>query len=54
LAAFAASGETVIRNVIYIDRGYQDLEKNFTQLGGRIERLSEEEWARQSESVEQK
>jgi UDP-N-acetylglucosamine 1-carboxyvinyltransferase len=54
LAAFAASGETVIRNVIYIDRGYQDLEKNFTQLGGKIERLSEEEWARQSESVEQK
>lgn len=54
LAAFAASGETVIRNVIYIDRGYQDLEKNFTQLGGKIERLSEEEWARQSESIEQK
>lgn len=54
LAAFAAKGETVIKNVVYIDRGYQDLEKNFTQLGGHIERLTEEEWSRQSGAVEQK
>jgi UDP-N-acetylglucosamine 1-carboxyvinyltransferase len=46
LAAFAAEGESIIKNVVYIDRGYEDLEQNFRQLGGTIERMSEEEWSR--------
>lgn len=51
LAAFAAQGETVIKNVHYIDRGYQNLERNFAQLGGQIERLAEGEWLKATGSV---
>ncbi|MFM9874452.1 MAG: UDP-N-acetylglucosamine 1-carboxyvinyltransferase [Fimbriimonadaceae bacterium] len=54
LAAFAAHGETVIKNVVYIDRGYERLEETFTELGGHIERITEKEWARSNESVRQK
>lgn len=54
LAAFAAQGETVIKNVHYIDRGYQNLEENFTKLGGQIERLAEEEWFRMTGAVSSK
>jgi UDP-N-acetylglucosamine 1-carboxyvinyltransferase len=41
LAGLMAKGETTIRNVHYIDRGYQDLERNIRSLGGRIERMSD-------------
>ncbi len=41
LAGLMAKGETTIRNVHYIDRGYQDLEKNIQGLGGRIERIAD-------------
>jgi len=44
IAGFAAEGETIVRNVHFIDRGYESLVKTFTQLGGNIERLSEQEW----------
>lgn len=40
LAGFAADGETIIRNVHFIDRGYERLEAHFEALGGNIERIS--------------
>ncbi len=43
LAGLAASGETLVKNVHYIDRGYEDFEANLRALGARIERLPEPE-----------
>lgn len=43
LAGLAASGETVVRNVHFIDRGYQDFETNLNSLGARVERVTSEE-----------
>lgn len=39
LAALAARGETVVKNVHFIDRGYERLEENLTLLGATIERV---------------
>jgi UDP-N-acetylglucosamine 1-carboxyvinyltransferase len=39
LAALAAEGETLVRNIHFIDRGYQDLEGVLTSLGAKIERV---------------
>lgn len=41
LAAFAAEGETVMRGVRYIDRGYQHFEERFRSLGADITRVNE-------------
>jgi UDP-N-acetylglucosamine 1-carboxyvinyltransferase len=38
LAGLAAEGDTYIKNVHFIDRGYENLEETFAQLGGRITR----------------
>ncbi len=38
LAALRAEGETVIRNVKYIDRGYEAIEEKLSALGADIER----------------
>ncbi len=38
LAGLAASGETIVRNVYHIDRGYQRLEERLRNLGADIER----------------
>jgi UDP-N-acetylglucosamine 1-carboxyvinyltransferase len=43
LAGLAAEGETVVRNVHFIDRGYERLEETLQSLGGRIVRVTEEE-----------
>lgn len=40
LAALAAEGESIIKNVHFIDRGYENLEENFRKLGGNVERVS--------------
>ncbi|MEQ1933020.1 MAG: UDP-N-acetylglucosamine 1-carboxyvinyltransferase, partial [Fimbriimonadaceae bacterium] len=40
LAGLAAQGETNVRNIHFIDRGYQDLEANLRSLGADIERRS--------------
>jgi UDP-N-acetylglucosamine 1-carboxyvinyltransferase len=45
LAALAAEGETTIRNVHFIDRGYERIEKTIQSLGGRIERVTMREYA---------
>lgn len=39
LAALAAEGESYIRNVHFIDRGYQDFESQLRSLGAVIERI---------------
>ncbi len=44
LAGLAAKGETVVRNVHFIDRGYENLENHLSKLGGSIERIPLEEW----------
>ena len=41
LAGLAAEGETTVRNMKYVDRGYQNLEANLTALGARVERRQE-------------
>lgn len=40
LAGLAADGETTIRNIHFIDRGYENFEQNLRTLGGRIERVT--------------
>ncbi len=39
LAALSAKGESIIRNVSQIDRGYQDIEEKLKNLGADIERI---------------
>jgi UDP-N-acetylglucosamine 1-carboxyvinyltransferase len=39
LAALAASGTSVIRNISQIDRGYENVEKKLLALGAKIERI---------------
>ncbi len=41
LAGLAAEGETVIRGVRYIDRGYQNFEQRLTSIGADIKRINE-------------
>ena len=38
LAGLIAQGETLIRRVYHLDRGYESLEEKIKLLGGRIER----------------
>lgn len=38
LAGLAAEGETTVRNIHWIDRGYESIEASFRQLGGDAER----------------
>jgi UDP-N-acetylglucosamine 1-carboxyvinyltransferase len=40
LAGLAAEGDTYIKNVHFIDRGYENLEASISLLGGRITRHS--------------
>ncbi len=41
LAALVAEGETRIRRVYHIDRGYEAIEKKLARLGARIQRVQE-------------
>lgn len=41
IAGLMAPGKTVVQNIEYIDRGYEDLVEKFTSLGGNIRRVSE-------------
>ncbi len=40
LAGLAAEGDTFVRNVHFIDRGYENFEQNLRGLGGTIERIA--------------
>jgi UDP-N-acetylglucosamine 1-carboxyvinyltransferase len=42
LAGIAAQGDTVVKNVHFIDRGYEHIEQAFTSLGATISRVDEE------------
>lgn len=42
IAALAAEGESIIKNVHFIDRGYEDIEGVLSSLGASIERLPSE------------
>lgn len=41
LAALAAEGETVVRRIYHIDRGYERIEEKFHQLGANIRRTTD-------------
>ena len=41
LAALAAKGKSTVRNIGQIERGYQDVDKKFLELGAKLERVSE-------------
>ena len=41
LAALAAKGQSTIRNISQIERGYQDVDKKLRDLGAKIERVRE-------------
>jgi UDP-N-acetylglucosamine 1-carboxyvinyltransferase len=41
LATLAAKGESVIRNVRQIDRGYEKVDEKMKSLGAKIERVNE-------------
>ncbi len=41
LASLAANGQSIIRNVGQIDRGYEQIDKKLRALGARIERVTE-------------
>ena len=40
IAGLCASGETVVDNIHYIDRGYEDYVEKFAALGADIERIN--------------
>jgi len=40
IAALSARGESLIKNINQIDRGYQQIEKRLQNIGARIERIS--------------
>ena len=42
VAGLMAEGETDIRRVYHIDRGYEQIEKKLQKLGARIERLPDD------------
>lgn len=46
LAGLAAEGTTVVRNVHFIDRGYENLESTLGALGAQIERVEESDVSR--------
>jgi UDP-N-acetylglucosamine 1-carboxyvinyltransferase len=42
LAGLAAKGETTVRNVHFIDRGYEDIEGTLQKLGASVTRVDED------------
>lgn len=43
IAGMVARGETVVEDIQYIDRGYEDVVAKFTALGANIKRVETEE-----------
>ncbi len=41
IAGIAATGETTVSGIEYVDRGYENIEKKFNSLGANITRISE-------------
>ncbi len=42
IAGLAAEGVTIVDDIYYIERGYEDFDKKLTELGGKIEKVSSE------------
>ena len=42
IAALAAEGETVVRRIYHLDRGYERLEEKLSLVGADIERVGDE------------
>ncbi len=51
VAALTAQGESTVRNIKHISRGYEDFDKGISSLGGRIERQKCEEAKKKDEPV---
>lgn len=49
LAALAAQGETIVRRIYHLDRGYERLEDKLRRLGAQVQRVSDE----RSESLDE-
>jgi UDP-N-acetylglucosamine 1-carboxyvinyltransferase len=45
LVGLIAEGETHVRRIYHLDRGYERLEQKFTALGAKITRVEEDEEA---------
>lgn len=43
IAGLAAHGSTIVNNTDYVDRGYEDICKDLSQLGAKIKKISKEE-----------
>ena len=41
IAAIAAKGTSEVYNLHYLDRGYENIEEKFRNLGAKIERVTE-------------
>jgi UDP-N-acetylglucosamine 1-carboxyvinyltransferase len=41
LAGLVARGQTLVKRIYHLDRGYEKLEEKLGQLGARIERVEE-------------
>jgi UDP-N-acetylglucosamine 1-carboxyvinyltransferase len=41
IAALCAEGKTVMRNIVQIDRGYENIEGKLLELGAKVKRVSE-------------
>lgn len=46
LAGLVADGETIVRNVHFIDRGYESIEDTLRTLGANVERITERDTSR--------
>jgi UDP-N-acetylglucosamine 1-carboxyvinyltransferase len=46
LAGLAARGETIVRRIYHLDRGYQRLEEKLRWLGARLSREPDQEHVR--------
>jgi UDP-N-acetylglucosamine 1-carboxyvinyltransferase len=44
LAALAAEGTTVLKNLHYVDRGYENFEIHLRSLGASVERIDSKQW----------
>ena len=49
IAGIAAEGETTVRSIEHIDRGYANLENNFNRLGADIKRIEDEEISKEKD-----
>lgn len=42
IAGIVANGETILTNLVHIDRGYENIEEKFRKIGANIQRITED------------